>query len=44
MEIVITKEEAIQAWKDMNSHLRLDKDIKIKIQPSNKYETLGYRT
>lgn len=32
MKIIITKEEAINAWKDMNADLRLSKDTVIEIE------------
>lgn len=35
MKIIITKEEAIKAWKDMNADLRLSKDIVIEIERDN---------
>lgn len=35
MKIIITKKEAIQAWKDINSDLRLNKDTIIELEKDN---------
>ena len=32
MKIIITKQEAIEAWKDINSDLRLNKDTVIELE------------